>query len=158
MQLHTADGFRGINCANCGKLERCSHNHCQCGTIWHHCPTHRIDPTTHRSRRGPNLSGAKVSKMMPKLCPWRHAPQIICTSTAQPAQKRARKSSQCAFKANLLRFVVCHAVNEPEVCTVLRRPCTAIRERIRKRASSASSAVHTEQYKSRKISTNLLCM
>ena len=52
MQLRVKEGYRAIHCKQCGKQERCARNRCQCGVVWHICPTHRIDPSFHKSRRG----------------------------------------------------------------------------------------------------------
>ena len=52
MQLRTKEGYRGIHCKACGKQERCARNTCQCGSIWHQCELHRIDPAKHTSRKG----------------------------------------------------------------------------------------------------------
>ena len=56
MQLRTRDGFRAVHCRTCRLQERSINNKCQCGLIWHHCPTHRIDPSCHRSRKAPKKS------------------------------------------------------------------------------------------------------
>ena len=53
MQLRVREGFRAIHCHQCKLQQRCSRNTCQCGTIWHHCTTHRTDPATHKSRKAP---------------------------------------------------------------------------------------------------------
>jgi hypothetical protein len=51
MQLRCLEGFRAVHCRNCGKQERSARNLCQCGTIWHQCPKHRVDPESHTSRK-----------------------------------------------------------------------------------------------------------
>ena len=53
MQLRTKEGYRAIHCPACHKQQRSQSNRCQCGMIWHHCATHRVDPAAHRSRRAP---------------------------------------------------------------------------------------------------------
>ena len=51
MQLRTSEGFRAVHCRTCGKQERCLRNRCRCGTIWHQCVLHRVDPNEHTSRK-----------------------------------------------------------------------------------------------------------
>ena len=51
MQLRTSEGFRAVHCRTCGKQERCLRNRCQCGSIWHQCVLHRVDPSEHTSRK-----------------------------------------------------------------------------------------------------------
>ena len=53
MQLRSRKGFRAIHCRACGYQQLAGRNKCQCGTIWHHCPTHRVDPTEHLSKKAP---------------------------------------------------------------------------------------------------------
>ena len=62
MQLYTHEGFRGIHCKSCGRQERCLYNECQCGTVWHQCLKHRVDPPVHASRKGIKKVKAKKQK------------------------------------------------------------------------------------------------
>ena len=60
MQLRTVEGYRGLHCKGCGRQERCARSLCQCGVVWHVCPTHREDPPSHSSRKGEkNIRKAK---------------------------------------------------------------------------------------------------
>ena len=59
-QLRTKEGFRAIHCKACGKQERTSANICQCGNVWHECPTHREEPSTHHSKKGVVKKDTKV--------------------------------------------------------------------------------------------------
>ena len=51
VQLRTRRGYRDIYCCKpiCKQHERCTHNRCQCGLIWHQCPIHRYDPSQPRT-------------------------------------------------------------------------------------------------------------
>ena len=49
MQLRTPRGFRAVHCLSCKAYQVVSMHKCQCGSIWHQCPTHHIDPPHHRS-------------------------------------------------------------------------------------------------------------
>ena len=49
MQLRTPRGIRAVHCLSCKAFQVVSMHKCQCGTIWHQCPTHHIDPSVHRS-------------------------------------------------------------------------------------------------------------
>ena len=50
-QLKIDVGFRAIHCKRCGKQERLHSNKCRCDTIWHQCPTRRVDPPFHNLGR-----------------------------------------------------------------------------------------------------------
>ena len=56
MQLRAKTGFRAIHCRLCRFQQLCSRNKCQCGVIWHHCPSHRIDPAKHLFQKAPKRS------------------------------------------------------------------------------------------------------
>ena len=49
MQLRTPRGFRAVHCLSCKAYQVVTMHKCQCGSIWHQCPTHHIDPPHHRS-------------------------------------------------------------------------------------------------------------
>ena len=62
MQLRAKTGFRAIHCRLCRFQQLCSRNKCQCGVIWHHCPSHRTDPAKHLSKKAPKRSKEEQEK------------------------------------------------------------------------------------------------
>ena len=74
MQLRTKVGYRAIHCKTCGKQECCARNTCQCGSVWHQCEVHRIDPEEHISRKG-KLKERQRPKVGMRLSTRRKAPE-----------------------------------------------------------------------------------
>jgi predicted metal-binding protein len=62
MQLRTREGFRAVHCRACGRQERTASNTCQCELVWHQCPTHRIDPAVHMSKKGAKREAAEITE------------------------------------------------------------------------------------------------
>ena len=89
MRLRTTDGYRAIHCKPCGRQERCSHNTCQCGIVWHHCESHRTDPMVHASRKGVAKVAKEKAKEEVRLSSTRRAPR----SGPQDNPKARRKQS-----------------------------------------------------------------
>ena len=78
MQMRNQEGYRAIVCRCCKKQQRTQNWTCQCGCLWHQCTLHRIDPTTHQSRRTANDDrGAK------------RPPELLATNRPKPKVKAA---------------------------------------------------------------------
>ena len=89
MQLKISAGFRAILCTNCGKQKRVLRNRCSCDAIWHQCPTHRIDPPFHTSKKGSNRKKGEVRETGNNVrlqSSRRQAPEI--TDSAAATAKR----------------------------------------------------------------------
>ena len=94
-QLKVKAGFRAIHCQRCGKQERVAQNKCSCGTIWHHCTLHRIDPLEHRAKKGikRKANGTNEDKRKIKqLSSARKAP--IVEERAQASHQTAQRTRQ----------------------------------------------------------------
>ena len=92
MQLRTKEGYRAIHCKSCGRQERCSHNSCQCGIVWHQCDKHRTDPLVHASRKGVAKVAKEKAKEESKLSSTRRAPRSGIQD--QPAQRSRRSGNK----------------------------------------------------------------
>ena len=133
MQLHTPQGYRDVHCKACGKHERCLKNLCQCGTVWHRCPLHRVDPQVHATRKGVKKHGKindeKQNKEDMKLSSWRRAPETIAKEDnhqkATGRRMRRRKITEDEHTRNV-KFDTSRAP-----------PAEDILRRIREKASQA---------------------
>ena len=92
MQLRTKEGYRAIHCKSCGRQERCSHNSCQCGIVWHQCENHRTDPLVHASRKGVAKVAKEKAKEELKLSSTRRAPRSGIQD--QPTHKSSRSGNK----------------------------------------------------------------
>ena len=72
--------------------ERCSHNSCQCGIVWHQCDKHRTDPLVHASRKGVAKVAKEKAKEESKLSSTRRAPRSGIQD--QPAQRSRRSGNK----------------------------------------------------------------
>ena len=108
MQLRTHLGYRGITCAKCHNHARVGRAKCQCGTIWHQCMIHRIDPTVHKSTKPPTRDQEGKQDEGKKLDSRREAPEV--RDNARHA-KRMRK----AVSRNFLHQHSAHIVAIPSV-------------------------------------------
>jgi hypothetical protein len=113
IQLHTPQGYRDVHCKACGRHERCLKNKCQCGTVWHRCPLHRIDPPVHATRKGVKKEGKstdkKDDKEGKKLSSWRKAPETRTKdiNQRQTARRKMRKKVENEDDHNRnVKFVV----------------------------------------------------
>ena len=76
MQLRTHLGYRGITCARCHNHATAGRAKCQCGSIWHQCMTHTIDPTVHKSTKPPTRNQVGEQEAGRKLGSRREAPEV----------------------------------------------------------------------------------
>ena len=86
MQLRYSEGFRAVHCRSCGKQERCLRNLCQCGTTWHRCLVHRVDPHEHTSRKAP----AKTKQQKQE----EHEQEEVKARNKVPSRRKNRRDNE----------------------------------------------------------------
>ena len=105
MQLKVREGFKAIRCKSCGKQERVLRNRCSCNAVWHQCPTHRIDPPFHKSRKTEereNAGAEEADKRARLLSSTRNGPDVHDTGPQEvkaQIRKRGCQQSEGRLKA-----------------------------------------------------------
>ena len=144
MQLWSLDGFRDFYCKKCGHHARAKGHRCQCGTIWHECPEHRLDPAVHRSRKAPNKEKGDEHTFDMHKESSRPAPDA--------AVKRRRKQMQTESKPKVL-----HAHGNKAADGPLKQLMPAVLERHNKR-KAAEAEMHLERSHRRGLSENYIIL
>ena len=130
MQLRTSKGFRAIHCKYCKYQEYTAKTKCQCGTRWHQCQVHRIDPLVHSSKRGRMKTKveqkAKVKKITAIKSSLRVAPILV--NTGAKAGKGAARRRRRMKKSTLTRHAATFSTAYP--------PAQAMLQRIRLKAAA----------------------
>ena len=89
MQLRKKQGFRDIHCKSCKHHARCGDYLYECKAILHHCMTHWIDPSEHRSTRAPNDAKEKDEEAVTKLDHRRKA--LTCSTKRKDVGSRTKQ-------------------------------------------------------------------
>ena len=86
IQLRTKQGYRAVHCFRCHAQRWCGRLKCQCGTWWHQCPVHKVDPVEHTVLR--KHSDKRPLELSQTLPAERGAPE--CGTGHHRALKRRR--------------------------------------------------------------------
>ena len=97
MKLEVKDGHRVLQCHHCPWRGRATLLDCECGNKWFQCVIHRIDPTTHRSRRPPTSLKAKTNTLDEVKFSDRKAP-LVRNNDLSEAIHRAKRPKKNLHK------------------------------------------------------------
>lgn len=163
MQLRSQKGFRAIHCRGCGFQQLAGRNKCQCGTIWHHCPIHRIDPVKHLSKKAPKKSkeeqeaGRRERDRVEaegggsrKFCKRKAAPPVVEEGVEAIRNRRgtkARTTSTRIFTLKPMRSIAPLLRCDPARLERIRARQRANKEIEMRMKGSSSSSVQREESK-----------
>lgn len=90
MQLRTRQGYRDLTCPTCQFHGRVGRAKCICGTLWHQCNVHRVDPNTHRSAKARVIRHNEPDRIERRLPSTRPAPESRDTARASGKRRVER--------------------------------------------------------------------